>query len=957
MDDPGAAPVTNQGLGTGKKSTAAWLGLGAAVIVLIALTGVLVSRLERQSYSTLRRTNMIVTSALGILADLDQSEAQEREYLLTGRTVYLGAYSASRRVLQKELDQLRELEKNNLKEQQLIERLRYLVQQELDELQTTIDTRANAGFEAARALALTGRAEQRIDAIRQYISGMAKAEQSGLAKFSEEWELRLRTSLAALVGSALLAGFFLLIGRVVLARSASRRQRAEEQLQASESRFETLCEQAPLGIYETDAKGQCVYTNRRWSAMSGLAASESLGHGWKKALHPDDREKVCQGWEEDARQGKIGKMGEYRILSAQGETRWIRAVGGPIYSGPGELTGYVGTLEDVTEHKQAVQALQDKEALNRAVLNSLPANIAVLKADGTIQATNDAWKRFAQANGDPPACRVDIGADYLEVCRQAGEAGSADAQKVLAGIQDVLAGRRASFEMRYPCHSSAEKRWFQMAVTPLAGVFSGGAVVAHMDITARKKAERRFRLAVEAAPSGMVMADRDGKIVLVNSRTEKLFGYGRKELLGQPVEILMPESSRPGLREESFVRPPGRQIRIGEDLYARRKDGTQFPVEVGLNPIETEEGTWVLSSIMDITERKRAEEERQKFVSLADRSLEFIGMCDLDFRPFYVNSAGMRLVGLDNLEAACRVKVPDYFFPEDQPFVTNEFFPRVLREGHGEVEIRFRHFKTGEAIWMLWNVFGIFDARGKHVGWATVSVDITKRKLAESALHESRQQLRALAGRLINAEEEERKRISRELHDDLNQKLALLAFDTGSLALTPPSSADKMAEQLRNLQTRVVQLSQDVRQISHRLHPSVLDDLGLTAALSELCEEFSAREGIEVRFENESVPRTLPPSVASSLYRVAQEALHNVMKHAHTSRVELKVNGSSEGIRLNIQDAGVGFDSQADVSRHGLGIVSMKERVRLVQGEFSICSQPGRGAEVKVFVPLSEEAA
>jgi signal transduction histidine kinase len=163
--------------------------------------------------------------------------------------------------------------------------------------------------------------------------------------------------------------------------------------------------------------------------------------------------------------------------------------------------------------------------------------------------------------------------------------------------------------------------------------------------------------------------------------------------------------------------------------------------------------------------------------------------------------------------------------------------------------------------------------------------------------------------------------------------------------------------QLRNLQARLVQLSHEVRQISHRLHPSILEDLGLTAALNELCEEFSAREGIEVLFKPESVPKSLPADVASCLYRVAQEAFHNVLKHAHASHVTLKVIGCSTGIRLVIKDLGVGFDSEASRPHHGLGIVNMKERIRLVQGEFAIRSQPGRGTEVNVFVPLSKEAA
>jgi PAS domain S-box-containing protein len=364
-----------------------------------------------------------------------------------------------------------------------------------------------------------------------------------------------------------------------------------------------------------------------------------------------------------------------------------------------------------------------------------------------------------------------------------------------------------------------------------------------------------------------------------------------------------------------------------------------------------------IGSCIDITERIRAEEERQRFVSLAERSLEFIGLCDKEFKPFYVNPAGRRLVGLDDLEAACKLHVQDYFFPEDEPFITNEFLPCVLRDGHGRVEIRFRHFKTGEAIWMIYNVFSIFDAHGAIVGWATVSVDVTERKRAEQALQESQQELRALAGRLINAEEAERKRISRELHDDLSQQLAMLAFDTGSLILSPPASVEEMKEPLRNLQARVVQLSQDVRRISHGLHPSILEDLGLAAALSELCEDFTAKAGMEVMFEQEALHKDLPVEIASCLYHVAQEALRNVLKHAHASQVRVRAAQSADGIHLHIYDNGVGFDPEAGRSRPGLGIVSMQERVRLVKGEISIHSQPGTGTEVRLFVPCAREIA
>ncbi len=648
----------------------------------------------------------VIISAIDVLSDVEDAEAQELEYVVRADPSYLETYRSSRKALDEEFDRLGQLVKNDPREREQVERVRYLVHQKLDELQTIIDARA-AGFAAANATVLAGPGKQLMYAIRQDIGTIEEEELSKLAGLYREFEARLRGSLAALVGSTVLASCCLLVGHIVLAHNASRRERAEAELQASESRFETLCEQAPLGIYETDADGQCVYTNRKWSVMSGLSASESLGHGWKKALYPDDRERVFEGWQADAQRGTAW---EYRLLNPQGETRRIRAVGGPIYSANGTLTGYVGTVEDVTESKQAVQALQDSEALNRVVLNSLPANIAVIKADGKIQAINEAWQRFSQLNGDPTAGVIYTGSNYLEACKRSAAEGSEDAQKALAGIQDVLAYRRPSFEMEYLI---SQKRWFHMLVVPLAGAVGSGAVISHVDITARKQ--------------------------------------------------------------------------------------------------------------------------------------------------------------------------------------------------------------------------------------------------AESALQQSRRELRALTGRLINAQEEERKRISRELHDDLSQKLALLAFDTGSLLQALPASVDEIKESLRNFQVRVVQLSQDVRRISHQLHPSILEDLGLTAALGELCEEFSAREGIEVQFEQEAMPKALSVDVASCLYRVAQEALHNVSKHARASHARLKVRGSPEGIHLCICDTGVGFDSEAGLSRPGLGIVSMEERVRLVHGEFSINSQPGQGTEVRVFVPLSRE--
>jgi signal transduction histidine kinase len=242
------------------------------------------------------------------------------------------------------------------------------------------------------------------------------------------------------------------------------------------------------------------------------------------------------------------------------------------------------------------------------------------------------------------------------------------------------------------------------------------------------------------------------------------------------------------------------------------------------------------------------------------------------------------------------------------------------------------------------------DRQNKPQYFIAVVEDITQRIQAERALHESRRELRALAARLFHAQEEERRRISRQLHDDFSQRLALLALDTSSVVLAPPPS-DQIKETLGNIHTRIVELSEDVRRIAHQLHPSILEDLGLAAALREVCEEFSAREGIEATLEQGLMPEALPIEVASCLYWVAREALHNVSKHAHASHVRLVLNGTGAGAEIRILDDGAGFDFEAG-RRQGLGIISMKERVRIVQGEFSLHSQPGQGTEVRAFVPM-----
>lgn len=236
---------------------------------------------------------------------------------------------------------------------------------------------------------------------------------------------------------------------------------------------------------------------------------------------------------------------------------------------------------------------------------------------------------------------------------------------------------------------------------------------------------------------------------------------------------------------------------------------------------------------------------------------------------------------------------------------------------------------------------------GERTTFTVIVRDISDRLMTEH-------QLQSLTTQLMTAQEEERRRIAQELHDDINQRLALLAIDMGRIESDPAVMTDQAREITRSLAQRLAVISDDVRRMAYQFHPSILDDLGLTAALKQLADEWSVKTGIKVVVVQEELVDPLPRNIASCLYRVTQESLANIIKHAKAARVELELTCDGQEITLSIYDTGVGFDLKEIQARHsGLGLVNMRERVRSVGGHFDIQSEPGRGTHITVHIPLS----
>ncbi len=282
--------------------------------------------------------------------------------------------------------------------------------------------------------------------------------------------------------------------------------------------------------------------------------------------------------------------------------------------------------------------------------------------------------------------------------------------------------------------------------------------------------------------------------------------------------------------------------------------------------------------------------------------------------------------------------------PEDRNRIL-EAFAAAEDTGHYEGEYRVT-LPNGQLRWIS-SRGRVEFSQGKPVLIRGASLDITARRQAEEAA-------RSLSGRLIHAQEAERKRLARELHDDVNQSLALLAVELDMSAQKPPATSSAVSERMRDLSDQVKSLSSSVHRLSHELHPAKLEQLGLVPAVRGFCRELGAAHGITIEYEPHAVPRLVPDEIALCLYRIVQEALQNVIKHSGSAIAKVQLMPKENELCLIVSDQGCGFDPMITTDDGSLGLVSMRERVRLVGGQITVESRKGEGTRIAVQIPWSD---
>jgi PAS domain S-box-containing protein len=509
-------------------------------------------------------------------------------------------------------------------------------------------------------------------------------------------------------------------------------------------------------------------------------------------------------------------------------------------------------------------------------------------------------------------------------------------------------------------------RWFHIRATPqrdeqgrIVKWYGTNTGIDEQKRTVEKlrESEQRFRLVADTAPVLIWMSD-----------TDKLCTYVNKPWLdftGRPIELELGNGWAEGVHVEdlrqcmdTYTQAFDRREEFRMEYRLRRHDGEyRWILDIGVPRFNLERSlVGYIGIAVDVTERKRMEsalrESKDRLRLLLDSTAEAIYGIDLKGRCTFCNPACLRALGYERVDELLGKNLHQLTHPTrpDGTFLSVE-------------ECRIcRAFQTGEGVHVedevLWRENGTsFPAeywshpqrRGQEIVGAVVAfIDITKRKQAEEVIA-------SVNRRLIEAQEKERTRIARELHDDTSQRLALLALGIEQLKNDLPRHRLELRRRLDDLQKEAWEISDDVQSLSHELHSPKLDYLGLVPTIRSFCKDFGLQQSVKVEFTSHDVPTDLPRETSLCLFRVLQEALHNSAKYSGAEQFDVQLWGTSDEIHLTVSDFGIGFELEAAIREQGLGLVSMRERVQLLKGKLSIDSHLHRGTTIHARLPLTSK--
>jgi len=724
-------------------------------------------------------------------------------------------------------------------------------------------------------------------------------------------------------------------------------KKSDEEIVKSNARFQIVSKATSDIVWDWDLVNDEIWWNDNYYSNLGYKKNKEIVHidEWFNNIHPDEVKKV----KTKAKKAFEGKdtiwQDAYRFLKADGSYLNFLDRGFIMRDKEGKAIRMIGSMVDMTPVYEAQRIVAESENRMRTIINSEPQCIKLLDKNGLLQDMNPAGLAMIEADsleqvkGHPLLDIVDE--EYRKDFRQL--------------THDIFKGKSGTLLFKVT-GMKGTKRWLETHAVPMKN--AEGDITALLGVTIDvtdkrnaeeelRKSEEKYRTLVERAVDAIALYDATGKILDVNTGSVNLLGYSKEELMKMSLpDILTPE--------EINVKPVRYDVlQTGESTVKqrkmRRKDNSIVETEVRSQQLP--DGRF-LSVIRDLTEREKAQQQIEQEKELSDKlidSLPGVFYWYDENRKFLRWNKQFEIVTGYSAKEIARMHPVDFFGEESRKYMI-ERINDVFLNGVGDAETDFVSKDGSKHPYYFKALRIIIEGKPSLLG---TGIDISDRKKAEQRLDESYRAIRELTGHLQNIREEERTHIAREIHDELGQQLTVLKMDVSWLNKKIGSSDDAIKEKMKSLLAMLDETVKSVRRISSELRPSLLDDLGLIAAIEWQLAEFEKRSGIRTNFISSGEEITLSESVKTALFRILQESLTNVARHSGAKNVEILFVREADSCILSIADNGRGYNKEKAADIRTLGILGMKERTSMIGGTYEIVSILGKGTTVTVKVPFT----
>lgn len=964
-------------------------GLVALLVVAVVLTFQNTRRLNEDA-ERVAHTHEVMDTLEEAHGHLREAESVQRTYLLVGGDSIPPDFAANIDATREKVEKVKVLTVDNPEQQARIPDIERRVEELAGFWTRTMTVRKQQGLDAAKQIVTAGQSRKMMAELQGQFRQIDDLERGLLRDRSKKRDQTYYSALTTglLSGVAAIAGvvaFMVLLRRHLAARTAAAAIIAEQG-----ERLRTTLASIGDAVITTDTAGRITGMNAVAEALTGWKLAEANGQpldGVFRIVNEETRQTVPNPVTRALKEGIVVGLANHTVLIANdGTVHPIDDSAAPIRCKDGQIVGCVLVFRDVTQRRHLEKENASRHVAARflaSIVESSEDAIISKSLDGIIQTWNAAAERLFGYSAQQAVGR------HISLIIPADR--TAEEDRIIATLK---AGQQIEHYETVRLRNDGQHVLVSLTISPIkdeAGHVIGASKIAR-DITRQRQAEERERLLLaEAATAnakfraffeqGLLFAgimDLDGTLLEANRLSWEACGFTKEQIIGKPFWEGPWWTPLAALVER--LKAGSSQAAAGQTFRAEMPyfvaDGSERVVDITILPIKDDAGRvfFLAPTGTDITDRKRAEADRQKFVTLVENSTDFIGMCDLQGVPFYVNRAGLQMVGLDSFEQARSTPVRDFFFPEDQSKIMDTFFPSVLQKGHGEIEVRFRHFKSGEARWMAYKVLALLDSTGHAVAFATVSQDVTERRRMED-------DLRKLAAYLSEADRRKDEFLATLAHELRNP----LAPIRNALQIIQLSTDREANEQARSMMGR--QLSQLVRLVDDLLDVSRIstgrlelrkERVELSAVVSSAVE--TSRPVIDHMGHELTV--ALPKQaviVDADLTRLGQvfsNLLNNSAKYMERGgHICLTAERQGSHVVVKVKDTGIGiaadhmpriFEMFAQVDHSlersqgglGIGLTLVKRLVEMHGGRVEARSEGlGKGAEFIVRLPIIVEAS